>query len=75
MAVGRPVSVFQGGARSLREPLSSYSYHLNPSLGFRCASLELALADLLLYCVPGTGRNETLSILWSLPCPGPPPLL
>lgn len=41
------VSVFQGGAESLREPLSSYSCHLNPSLGFRCASLGLALADLL----------------------------
>lgn len=48
MAVGRPVSVSQGGARSLRESLSPYSYHLNPSLGFGCASLRLALADLLL---------------------------
>lgn len=47
MAVAISASVFQGGAESLREPLSSYSCHLNPSLGFRCASLGLALADLL----------------------------
>lgn len=42
------LSVFQGGAESLREPLCPCPYHLNPSLGFGCASLGLALADLLL---------------------------
>lgn len=65
------LSVFQGGAESLREPLSPCPYHLNPSLGFRCASLGLALADLTAtYCVPGTWWNETFSIPWSRPALG-----
>lgn len=74
-------SVFQGGAESLREPLSSYSCHLNPSLGFRCASLGLALADLLFTVSQAPGGMipsspvERPSLGHHLCCKPPPPSL
>lgn len=78
MAVTTPVSVFQGGAKSLRDP-PSRSFHLNPSLGFRCASPGLASADLLFTVAQAPGGMKLSAscgappLPWATICCKPPP--
>lgn len=46
-------SVFQGEAESLREPLCPHSHHLNPSVGFGCASRVGLILTCYLLCPRG----------------------